>query len=114
MLDYFKRAQWYRDTAAELETMGCHQSAKRALEKAAFWDKRGARRMHTLEIAFAIGLQHNNFVHLAMRKHRWRQWRRWKSAYWTRRENELAGLCATLETAVTRAHQLLDATDEEG
>lgn len=69
-VDYFKRAQTYEDTADKLAAMGCHQSAKRAREKAAYWDKRGTQRMHTLEIAFTIRLLHGNFMHRVQRKRR--------------------------------------------
>lgn len=115
-MDYFKRAQEYADRADKLARMGCHDAARRTLAKAQYWDKRGTRRMHTIEIAFRIATSHEAFAHRCMRRRRWVEWRRWKHseedrAFWAemrRRETELQDMKSSFEATVTHARSLLD------
>jgi len=122
-VDYFKRAQGYADTAASLESMGCHNSAKRAREKAQYWEKRGTRRMHTLAVAFEIQRRHDEFLHRATRRHRIRTWPRWRAmteddrAFWLemkRRERELAEMRTEFKAAVAHARELLGGSEPGG
>lgn len=78
MMDYFKHAQAYVDVATELEALGCYGSAKRAREKASFWFELGRNRIHAIETANALKIQHGHFMDRCTRRRRWLRRIRWK------------------------------------
>lgn len=78
MMDYFKHAQAYVDVATELEALGCYGSAKRAHEKASFWIELGRNRIHAIETANALKIQHGHFMDRCTRRRRWLRRLRWK------------------------------------
>lgn len=70
--NYFERAAGYERTAEEFEALNLKDRAKRAREKAAFWDDLGQRHMQTLEVWWTLLLRRERFLKRVTRKHRWK------------------------------------------
>jgi hypothetical protein len=84
--NYFERAAAYERTAEEFDARGLTASAKRAREKAAFYEACGVRHMHMWEVWWILLLRRERFLRRVTRKHRWRC-RTWGARCWHSRRS---------------------------